>query len=325
MNDILTFKPIYKTKIWGGNKLKNNFGKTDAPQATGESWEVSAVAGNASQIANGAFAGEFFDALVKKYPMEIMGKRLYKKYGIFFPLLVKLIDASDNLSVQVHPDDNAAKKVEGTNAFGKTEMWYVLQADKGSSLISGFKRNVNREKYLKSVANNDILDILAVYKVKAGDAFYIPAGRVHAIGRGILVVEVQQTSDTTYRIFDYNRKGSDDKLRELHTEKAKQALNFDGDDGAPLNLKDLGNGTRLVVQSPYFIINTLDIKQNIKTDYTHIDSFIILTGIAGKIFVNLDYEPQAELTAGKTVLIPHIVKNKITLSGQGKLLEIYIP
>jgi len=221
----LKFKPIFKDKIWGGNKIKTLLNKDFSPLPNcGESWEISGVQDEISVVSNGFLIGNNLQELIEIYMGDLVGDQVYQKYGIEFPLLIKFIDAHDDLSIQVHPNDKLA--MQRHNAYGKTEMWYIIDADRGAKLISGFNTEVTKDAYIKHLENNTLNLILNYEEVKAGDVFFMPAGRVHAIGKGILLTEIQQTSDITYRIYDYNRKGTDGKPRELHTSLALDAIDF---------------------------------------------------------------------------------------------------
>ncbi|WP_428897384.1 mannose-6-phosphate isomerase [Parelusimicrobium proximum] len=317
----IKFTPIFKTMIWGGSKLKEIFNKNIPAGNTGESWEISGVKGNISTVSNGEFKGQSLTDLLDKHGAEIMGADLYKKYGAEFPLLIKLIDARDNLSVQVHPDDAAAKKL---GKFGKTEMWYILSADSGAKLISGFKNTLTKNEYKRAVAENTILDSLACYEVRAGEAFLIPAGRVHAIGRGILLAEVQQTSDITYRIYDYNRTGPDGKPRQLHTEEAAEVINLsDTNAGPAAEDNEEPNTVKELCSTKFFTVSTINVNGEMKRDYRSVNSFIILMSLEDTI--TIEYAGGAEtLKKGETCLIPFAVKDSVSFKGRGKLLESYV-
>lgn len=215
----MTFKPILKKIIWGGSDICPFKGITPVQEGIGESWELSHVEGNYSVVDNGALEGKTLDELIRTYGKQLLGEKVVEQFGSIFPLLIKFIDARDNLSIQVHPDDELAKKRH--NSFGKTEMWYVINAAKGAGLYSGFSKQINADEYVKRVEDNTIMDVLQRYEVNPGDVFFLPAGRVHAIGAGCFIAEIQQTSNITYRIYDYDRKGPDGKGRELHTELAR--------------------------------------------------------------------------------------------------------
>ena len=220
----MIFKPILKKVIWGGSDICPFKGITPVQEGIGESWEVSHVAGDYSVVDNGELAGKNLDELIKTYGAQLLGKKVVDQFGETFPLLIKFIDARDDLSIQVHPDDELAKKRH--NSFGKTEMWYVIDAADDATLYSGFSKQIDADEYVKRVQDGTIMDVLQRYTVDPGDVFFLPAGRVHAIGAGCFIAEIQQTSNITYRIFDYDRKGPDGKGRELHTELAKDAINY---------------------------------------------------------------------------------------------------
>lgn len=221
----LKFNPILKDKIWGGSKLKTVLNKDFSPLPNaGESWEISGVEGDVSVVSNGFLEGNNLEELIEIYMGDLVGDHVYENFGIEFPLLIKFIDANDVLSIQVHPDDVLSK--ERHNAFGKTEMWYVIEADKGSELIVGFNQKVDKDTYIKKLEEGRLEEILNNEPVAKGSCFFIPAGRVHAIGKGILLAEIQQTSDVTYRIYDFNRTDDKGTPRELHTELAVDAIDY---------------------------------------------------------------------------------------------------
>ena len=242
MNNLypLKFTPICKDKIWGGNKLNEILNKEypELPNC-GESWEISGVQDEVSVVSNGFLKGNSLEELIEVYMGDLVGEKVYEKFGIEFPLLVKFIDANDNLSIQVHPNDELS--MERHDAFGKTEMWYVVQADPGAKLISGFNRKIDKEGYLKYFKNGQLEEILNYEEVKAGDVFFIPAGRVHAIGKGIVVAEIQQTSDVTYRIYDFNRVDDQGNPRELHTDLAIDAIAYEYEANYRTDYKALDN------------------------------------------------------------------------------------
>ncbi|MBP5742670.1 MAG: class I mannose-6-phosphate isomerase, partial [Paludibacteraceae bacterium] len=222
----LKFKPILKNRIWGGSKLgtlMNKAVKND--ENIGESWELSGLEGNESVVENGYLAGNTINELVEVYLDELVGQKVYDTFGQSFPLLFKFIDANDKLSVQVHPDDDMAQELYGTN--GKTEMWYIIDAEKDAELYIGFDGKVDAKQCEEHIKNGTLADVLTVHKVKKGDAYFIPAGTVHAIGKGIILAEIQQSSDITYRLFDYDRKDKDGNKRELHLENALNALHYE--------------------------------------------------------------------------------------------------
>ncbi|NLX66038.1 MAG: mannose-6-phosphate isomerase [Bacteroidales bacterium] len=319
----LKFEPILKPVIWGGSDICPFKGIEPAQEGIGESWEISGVQGNISRIANGHLAGISLDELLDRYGEALIGKSLYRKFGNTFPLLIKFIDAHDDLSIQVHPDDLLAKKRH--NSFGKTEMWYVVKAAEGAFLYSGFKESITPEEYPESVKNNSFTDKLMRYDVQAGDLFYLPAGRVHAIGAGCFIAEIQQTSDITYRIYDYNRKDSSGKSRALHTELAKEAIDFTVYDTYKREYEKKINHPVELVASPYFTTHLLEMEKPMKREYTALDSFVIYICIAGHCSVTDDKGNSETLRQGETMLIPAAMKSvTIVPNRSAKLLETYI-
>jgi len=319
----LKFKPIYKEKIWGGNKLKTILNKDfgELPNC-GESWEISSVEGDESVVANGFLEGNTLSEIIEIYMSDLVGEKVYEKFGLEFPLLIKFIDANDFLSIQVHPNDKLAK--ERHHAFGKTEMWYVIHADKGAELISGFNKTINKESYLKNLKNKTLKNILNNIKVISGDVFFIPSGRVHAIGEGILLAEIQQTSDVTYRIYDWDRLDAQGQSRELHTELALDALNFEMCENPKENYNILKNEKSNIVKCEYFTTNIIEFNKPIQKDYNNIDSFVIYMCLEGN--VSICYNEKIEtLKIGETILIPAELKELVLKpKNSAKILEIYI-
>ncbi|MGB0789573.1 MAG: type I phosphomannose isomerase catalytic subunit, partial [Marinirhabdus sp.] len=273
----LTFRPILKHKVWGGKKLNRSLHKK-GEGTIGESWELSTVPNNISVIAHGAWVGKNLMQLIKTHKAKILGNHVFNTYGIHFPLLFKFIDANDALSVQLHPNDALAKKRH--NSFGKTEMWYIIQADAGAKIIAGFTKNTTVPEYKKHLANNTITEILQYETAKKGDTFFIAPGTVHAIGKGILLAEIQQTSDVTYRIYDWDRPGSDGKMRELHTHLALEAINFKKTQ-TKIAYKQNPNTAVLLKKSAYFTTNRLQLTAHIRRDLRHQDSFVVYMCVAG--------------------------------------------
>ncbi len=317
------FEPIYKYRIWGGNKLTTHLNKINAPEKTGESWELSGIEDDTSIVANGALAGNTIQELAEVYMGDLLGDHVYEKFGEEFPLLIKLIDANDVLSIQVHPDDKLAK--ERHQAYGKTEMWYVIQADEGSSLFTGFKKKLDKDSYLKHIGDGTIKDVLNSEAASEGDVFFIPAGRVHATGAGILFAEIQQTSDITYRIFDWERIDIDGKARELHTELALDAIDFSVSNNYKTDYKKQVNKSNLIESCDYFVTNIIPLTKTIEKDYIEIDSFIIYICLEGTFSI-LSGGAKTEVQKGETVLLPANINN-VTLEPliPGKILEVYIP
>ncbi len=320
----LKFMPIYKDKIWGGNKIKSVLNKDfGALPNCGESWELSGVDGNVSVVSNGYLAGNSLDELIEVYMGDLVGDKVYEAFGVEFPLLIKFIDANDDLSIQVHPDDQMSKARH--NAYGKTEMWYVLQADQGSKLQSGFKKQVNQEEYLEKLEKVELTDILNFEEVSAGDVFYIPAGRVHAIGKGILLAEIQQTSDVTYRIFDYNRCDDKGNLRELHTELALDAIDYTLYPEYKTKYEPKVNESVELVKCKYFTTNVLELNAAVEKDYCKLDSFVIYICVEGNLTVETELGTE-QVAKGETILLPASVES-VKLKPEStlvKLLEVYI-
>lgn len=215
------FQSNLHSVVWGGNQLRTYKGLEPSDEPIGESWEVSAVPTSTSIICNGVWKGRDLVSVINEYSEEILGKAVNEKYQGKLPLLAKFIDAKEDLSIQVHPNDDMAMREHGK--MGKSEMWYIIKAEEGAHLYAGFKQEITPYEYHKRIEDGTITEVLADHKVKTGDVFYLPAGRVHVICGGIMLAEVQQSSDVTYRIFDYNRPGLDGKPRELHTELAASA------------------------------------------------------------------------------------------------------
>lgn len=322
----LTFETIFKDKIWGGQKINTILGKDFSPLPNcGETWEVSDVDGNLSVVKEGSLQGKSLHELVEQYKGELVGNHVYEKYGNRFPLLVKFIDANDDLSIQVHPDDKLA--AERKSGFGKTEMWYIMQADEGAKLNSGFNREVTKEEYVKAVADNTIQDILNIETAVPGDVFFLPAGRVHYIGKGLLLAEIQQTSDTTYRIYDFDRvDATTGQKRELHTELAVDAINYHHYDEYKTQYEKTLNESVNAVTSDYFVTNVLNFNQEVEHDYTHIDSFVILICVAGALTIEAPGGYSVPLKMGQCALIPASV-DTVTLVPDGDMtvLETYVP
>ncbi len=334
----LLFENNFRTVVWGGNKLKPMKGVPADNEPVGESWEVSAVPGWESVVKNGLFAGRTLAQLVREYGEQLLGASVYEKYGLQFPILVKYIDAVQDLSIQVHPDDALAKERHG--CFGKTEMWYVVKAEPGAYLYSGFNQPISRYEYEKRVEDGSICEVLQRHEVKAGDAFYIPSGRVHAICGGIIVAEIQQSSDITYRIFDYNRPGLDGKMRQLHIQEAKDAIDFKIYDDYKISYERKLNKPVPLVVSPFFVVKVLEVNRAFHRKLFKYDSFVVYVCLEGDCTIKVksinsaggtlpqDYERAVHLTEGSSCLVPvscadyDVVPNNET--GVTRLLEVYI-
>ncbi|MBO3116790.1 class I mannose-6-phosphate isomerase [Winogradskyella sp. DF17] len=316
----LKFEPILKEKIWGGEKLKTFLKKNSHKDQIGESWEISGVKGNVSVIANGELRGMSLKDVLNNYPEEILGTKINKMFGTDFPLLIKFIDAKKDLSIQLHPDDALAK--ERHNSFGKTEMWYVMQADKDSNLIVGFNEDMNKETYLKHLENNTLTQILNFDKVSSGDTYFIESGRVHAIGGGVLLAEIQQTSDITYRVYDWDRVDENGNERELHNDIAIDAFNFDLKDDFRINYSKNINLSNEMVSCPFFTTNFINLIGQVEKQNKH-GSFVIYICVDGKCVVSNNGFNEV-LEKGETLLMPAAIDN-YTIEGEGaKLLEVYI-
>lgn len=315
----LVFEPILQDRIWGGKKLKTYLGKTNLPtETTGESWELSAVEGNVSIVKNGSYSGTLLTGLLEKYPQEILGTKVHEKFGSQFPLLFKFLDAREDLSIQVHPNDELARQRH--NSFGKTEMWYVMQADPGSRIIVGFKEKSGPEQYLEHLENKNLIDLLNEVEVKAGDVFFLETGTIHAIGAGIVIAEIQQTSDITYRVYDWDRVDANGKSRELHIEQALDAMNYNVTETQKQYSKEI-NKSNNVVDCPYFTTNylPLDGASAIVKDG---NSFTVYICTEGE-YVLKNKENSYSFKKGDTVLVPAAM-SEFELSGKATLLEIYI-
>ncbi len=319
----LKFKPILKSKIWGGNKLKSILNKNGEEENIGESWELSGVQGDISIVSNGFLEGNSLEEIIEIYMGDIVGDPIFNKFDKEFPLLFKFIDANQDLSIQVHPDDNLS--LERHNAYGKTEMWYVIDSEDNSQLISGFTKPTNKEEYLNALNNNKLEVLLKAHSIEKGDAFFIPAGNVHAIGSGILLAEIQQTSDVTYRIYDYNRKDKEGNLRELHTELALNAIDFEKTNEKINYNKNALNETTNVTACNYFVTNFLNITENIERDVYLLNSFVVYMCIDGTAKISCENGTEELISKGETVLIPASIQSiEITTDNNCKLLEVYI-
>ena len=319
----LKFKPILKNIIWGGDEISKFKGISPVQDGVGESWEVSSVKGNISVVANGELADKDLTDVIAAYKEQLVGKKNFETFGTTFPLLIKFIDARDNLSIQVHPDDELAKKRHGS--FGKTEMWYVVNAAPGAFLYSGFKKQMTPDSYVKSIEDNTFVDYLEKHDVKKGDVFFLPAGRVHAIGAGTFIAEIQQTSDITYRIYDYNRKDANGNGRELHTGLAKDAIDYKLYDSYKTSYERTENQPVELESCKYFTTNLLEVTKDVTRDYSAIDSFVAYICMGGACEIRDDKGNDLSVKQGETVLIPADTKN-VNISPQGSvlLLETYV-
>lgn len=321
----LKFKPILKELIWGGNKLETLLGKDLQGKTTiGESWELSAVTNDISVVENGELAGNNLQDLIEIYMDELVGEKIFTKFGKEFPLLVKFIDAKSDLSIQVHPNDLQAR--ERHHAFGKTEMWYALDDSDSPRLISGFNKNTTRDEFLEKLNNDTLTEILNFEEVKKGDVFFVPAGRVHAICSNNLVLEIQETSDVTYRIYDYKRKDNDGNERELHLDLALDVIDYTKIKNPKQTYTVNKNNPSELVKCEYFTTNILEIDKKIERDYYRFDSFVIAVCVEGEVVIEGDGFDMVGLKAGETVLIPASIGHVFfqPTNKNAKVIEVYI-
>ncbi len=320
----LKFHSIYKNKIWGGKKLAEKLGKkTDIEQKIGESWEISGVQDNISVVENGFLAGNEIQELIEIYMGDLIGEKIFKKFGVEFPLLFKFIDANDKLSIQVHPNNEIAKKRH--KAYGKTEMWYVLETEKDAEIIIGFNQELDKKDYINAFENNKLKQILNHVKVKKGDVFFLPSGRVHSIGKGVLLAEIQQTSDITYRIYDWERKDKNGNPRELHVDLAKDTIDFKFHENYLQKYEQKLNETVKLVDCDFFSCNVIEFNKSNERVYIEIDSFVVLMCVEGKFEIDTNQNEKVKIKKGETVLIPAEIDivNLLPIENT-KVLEIYI-
>ena len=314
----LQFEPILKERIWGGEKLKTVLNKPITSKITGESWELSTVEGDVSIVSNGELKGKSLMELIAETPNELLGTRVHERFGKQFPLLFKYLDAREDLSIQVHPNDKLAK--ERHNSFGKTEMWYVMQADADSRIIVGFKEDSSKEEYLKHLQDNTLVTILDDVKAKAGDVFFLETGTVHAIGAGLVVAEIQQTSDITYRLYDFDRVDTQGNKRELHVDLALDAINYNKVNTQKKYDSKI-NTSNVVVDCPYFTTNFIPLESNTEISKSG-ETFTVYMCIEGSFEIEYDNFKHTYIK-GDTVLIPAAIRTFV-LNGKASILEIYI-
>ncbi|MGK0252822.1 MAG: mannose-6-phosphate isomerase [Mariniflexile sp.] len=316
----IKFAPILKDKIWGGQKLKTILNKNSDLPNIGESWEISDVEGDTSVVSNGSLKGQSLKQLLETYKEDLVGPQNYRIFKNKFPLLIKFIDAKEDLSIQLHPNDELAAKRH--NSFGKTEMWYVFQADKDANLIVGFNQKMTSELYLKHLNDKTLTKILNFDKVKEGDTYFVEVGRVHAIGAGVMVAEIQQTSDITYRVYDWDRVDADGNERELHNDLALDAFDFDLEDNFRVSYDKTENQSNEMLSCPYFTTNYLKVNKTLKKDNYH-GSFIIYMCIEGEAKILTDGFSES-IKKGETILLPAIIENYEISSKNATLLEVYV-
>ena len=321
LNYPIKFYPILKERIWGGEKLITTFKKESDKSNIGESWEVSDVEGDVSVVSNGSLKGLLLKDLVKEYKGDFVGSKVYEQFGEDFPILIKFIDAKTPLSIQVHPNNELAK--ERHNSFGKNEMWYIMDCDQDAELIVGFNKEISQGEYIKALNEGKVLDILNSEKIKTGDTFYIPTGRVHAIGAGTVLAEIQQTSDVTYRIYDYERVDADGNQRELHTEMALDAIDYKLYDNYKTNYKAEKNRSIELVYSPYFKTDIIQLNGSLEKDYSKLDSFVIYMCVEGALEVDCNGE-KIQMEKGETILLPASIAKSKLIAKQATILEVYL-
>jgi len=325
MSDLypLKFEPILKDKIWGGNKLKTRYGKkADPTRLVGESWELSAMQGDLSVVSNGFLAGNNIEELVEVYMGDLTGDWVFERYGNEFPLLIKFIEAGMDLSVQVHPNDAMAR--EKHNANGKTEMWYILDNDENSKIYTGFSKAETKEEFVRALNSGSIIDLMNVENAVRGDTFFTPPGRIHSIGKGIVLVEIQRTSDITYRIYDWGRTDKTGKKRELHTALALEAIDLTAGGKNKILKVPVLNRTENLVDCEFFVTNIIHFNTPLEKDYFPIDSFVIYICAEGAF--RILWENRSEtITKGETVLLPAMI-NSVILEPvrEARILEVYI-
>ena len=317
----LKFNALLKQTLWGGDKIIPFKHLSDKLENVGESWEISGVKGNETLVAEGEFAGQSLNDVVIALKADLVGKANYERFGNEFPLLIKFIDARQDLSIQVHPTDEIAQK-QGKDR-GKTEMWYIMDSDPDAKLYSGLKKEITPEQYKEMVENDTICDALAQYAVKEGDCFFLPAGRIHAIGTGCFLAEIQQTSDVTYRIYDFKRKDKDGNYRQLHTKAAAECINYTVENNYRTEYVPVKNQGIALVSCPYFSTAVYDLDEPMTLDYSELDSFVILIGMKGSGTVTDGEGNTLTLNAGESMLVPATTQT-LKVEGTVKFLETYV-
>ena len=317
----LKFKALLKQTIWGGDKIIPFKHLDDHLENVGESWEISGVPGNETVVADGEYAGKKLNELVIEQKDKLVGKANYERFGDEFPLLIKFIDARQDLSIQVHPTDEIAKR-QGKER-GKTEMWYIMDSDKDAKLYSGLKMQITPEQYKAMVEDDTITDALAQYEVKEDDCFFLPAGRIHAIGTGCFLAEIQQTSDVTYRIYDFKRKDKDGNYRQLHTKEAAECINYTVEDDYRTHYEHKKNEGVTLVECPYFTTAVYDLDEPMTLDYSELDSFVILIGLKGEGTITDNDGNTMTISAGESILVPATTET-LKVEGTIKMLETYV-
>lgn len=314
----IKFQPYLKSVLWGGEKIVQYKGINTNQRQIGESWEISGIQGRESVVSEGTNSGLTIVELIRKYKGALVGEKVYKKYGETFPILVKFIDAKQDLSLQVHPNDDIAKKRH--NSSGKTELWYIIDTDNNAKINVGFTQEISKKEYEQRVANNTIMDVVACFNSHPGDIFYLPAGRIHSIGAGNLIAEIQQTCDITYRVYDFNRRDAQGNARELHTKLAKHAIDYTVHNSYVTSCPDNNPGEINLIKCEYFNTSRIILDDSYEIDSPNADSFRIIMCLKGNVEITDDKGNKTMLSQGETVLVPAITE-KLFLSGKAELLS----
>jgi hypothetical protein len=317
----IKFNPLLVQTLWGGEKIIPFKHLNSNLTQVGESWEISGVKGNETVVSEGEFKGKKLNELVDELKGKLVGEANYKRFGNDFPLLIKFIDARQELSIQVHPTDELAQK--RGKLRGKTEMWYIMDSDENAKLRAGMKEKITPEQYKQMVENDTITEAIAEYKVKEGDCFFLPAGRIHSIGTGCFLAEIQQTSDVTYRIYDFKRKDKDGNYRELHTEEAAECIDYNVEPNYRTEYTPVKNEGVALVECPYFTTAVYDLNEPMTLDYSELDSFVILIGLKGSGEITDNEGNTTTLCEGETILIP-ATTSEVKVTGNIKFLETYV-
>ena len=317
----IKFNPLLVQTLWGGEKIIPFKHLNSDLTQVGESWEISGVKGNETVVSEGEFKGKKLNELVDELKGKLVGEANYKRFGNDFPLLIKFIDARQELSIQVHPTDELAQK--RGKLRGKTEMWYIMDSDENAKLRAGMKEKITPEQYKQMVEDDTITEAIAEYKVKEGDCFFLPAGRIHSIGTGCFLAEIQQTSDVTYRIYDFKRKDKDGNYRELHTEEAAECIDYNVEPNYRTKYTPVKNEGVALVECPYFTTAVYDLNESMTLDYSELDSFVILIGLKGSGEITDNEGNTTTLCEGETILIP-ATTSEVKVTGNIKFLETYV-
>ena len=321
----LKFQPIYKEKIWGGDRIHKKFHRKNVPAGKiGESWDLSAIEGSESIVKNGYLEGNSLNELVEIYMGDLVGEKIFEQFGPEFPLLIKLIEAKDLLSLQVHPNDEVA--FDRHHSYGKTEMWYVIENEPEAKLISGFRKKTSEEEFKKALETNTVTELLNYEEAVAGDVFFIPAGQIHALGSNLLIAEIQQSSDITYRVSDWGRTDDNGQPRELHLDLALDVIDYSGESNGKINYTKEMNKSMPLVNSEFFTTNILEFDRDLVVDYNTLDSFVVYMCIKGSATIVQGGGEKTTIKGGETVLIPADLRNFTIRPERASLfLEIYIP